>query len=79
MIYDSEVSFVLPMQNRCALFVALYFPGLVTWQFYSFPYFSIKPPLCVWKAASHRADSYFCLSLEEGSGLLSAGTLQFHL
>lgn len=42
MIYDSEVSFVLSMQNRCALFVALYFRGLVTWQFYSFPCFPLS-------------------------------------
>lgn len=42
MIYDSEVSFVLCMQSRCALFVALYIPGLVTWQFYSFPWFPLS-------------------------------------
>lgn len=57
MIYDGKVSFVLSMQNRCILFVALYFLDLAV---LSFPLFSIKLPFCPWKAASHWGGSYFC-------------------
>lgn len=62
MIYDGEVSFVLSMQNRCILFVALYFPDLLLGSSvlsFIFNYAAILP---MESCKSLIIDSYFCPS-----------------